>query len=188
MGAPPLTSLVVTGTEMDFVVLRLIHVLGGAVWLGAAVTMFLFLQPTARATAPEGQRFMLHLLRNRRFSEVVLSAAILTGAAGGILFWRDTNGLQLASMTQPGLIGFTIGGVAGGLAFLLFLFVGYPAGRRLISIGGQLEAERRGPNDDEQRVLATAQRRLNRVGITVLALLVLAAGAMATARYWPLVI
>ena len=86
---------------MDWVVLRLIHILSGAFWLGAATTLFVFLQPTARATAPEGQRFMLHLLRDRRFGEVVLVAALLTGLAGAILFWRDTNGLELESMTQP---------------------------------------------------------------------------------------
>ena len=173
---------------MDFVVLRLIHILGGAFWLGAAVTMFLFLQPTAQATAPEGQRFMLHLLRDRRFSEVVLAAALLTGVAGAILFWRDTNGLRLASITQPQILGFTIGGVAGGIALLLFLFVGYPAGRRMIAIGSKLEAERRPPNEDEQRILAAAQSVLSRVGATVLVLLVIAAAAMATARYWPLVL
>ena len=173
---------------MDFVVLRLIHILAGAFWLGAAVTMFLFLQPTARATAPEGQRFMLHLLRNRRFSEVFLVAASLTGAAGAILFWRDTSGLQLASTTQPQGLGFTVGGVAGGIAWLLFLIVGYPVGRRMTAIGSRLEAERRAPSEDEQRILASAQRVLSRVGVAVLVLLVIAAAAMATARYWPLVL
>lgn len=173
---------------MDFVVLRLIHILGGAFWLGAAVTMFVFLQPTAQATSTEGQRFMLHLLRDRRFSEVVLVAALLTGVAGAILFWRDTNGLQLASMTQPGSLGFTVGGVAGGIALLGFVFVGYPSGRRMIAISNRLEAERRAPTEDEQRILAAAQRVLNRTGSTVIVLLVLAAAAMATARYWPLVL
>ena len=173
---------------MDFVILRLIHILSGAFWLGAAVTMFVFLQPTAQATAPEGQRFMLHLLRNRRFSEVVLAAALLTGVAGGILFLRDTNGLQVEAMTQPGSLGFTVGGVAGGIALLAFLLVGYPAGRRVITIGDRLETERRGPTEDEQRILAAAQRVLTRTGSTVLVLLVLAAAAMATARYWPLVL
>ena len=173
---------------MDFVVLRLIHILAGAFWLGAAVTMFLFLQPTAQETAPESQRFMLHLLRNRRFSEVVLVAASLTGAAGAILFWRVTNGLELASITQPQGLGFSLGGVAGGLALLLFGFVGYPTGRRIVTIGSLLEAERRPPSEDEQRALAAAQRVLGRVGVTVLVLLAIAAAAMATARYWPLVI
>jgi uncharacterized membrane protein len=173
---------------MDFVILRLVHILAGAFWLGAAVTMFLFLQPTAAATVPESQRFMLYLLRNRRFSEVVLLAAILTGAAGAILFWRDTGGLQLASMTQPQGLAFSLGGVAGGLALLLFLFVGYPVGRRMIAVGSRLEAERRPPSEDEQRTLANAQRVLGRVGLTVLVLLVVAAAAMATARYWSLIL
>lgn len=173
--------------NMDFVVLRLIHVVAGAFWLGAAITMFVFLQPTAQATAPEGQRFMLHLLRNRRFSEVVLAAAVLTGVAGGLLFWRDT-GLELGSMTRSQGLGFTVGGLAGGIALLLFIFVGYPAGRRMIAIGSRLEAERRPPSEEEQRVLAAVQRVLGRVGVTVLVLLVLATAAMATARYWPLVL
>jgi uncharacterized membrane protein len=172
---------------MDWVVLRLIHILGGAFWLGAAVTLFVFLQPTAQATAPESQRFMLHLLRNRRFSETVLVAACLTALGGATLFWRDTSGLQLTLMTQPQSLGFTVGGVAGGIALLGFLFVGYPAGRRLIAIGSRLAAEHRSPNEDEQRNLAAAQRTLNRVGTTVLVLLVIAAASMATARYWPLI-
>ena len=50
-------------------------------------------------------------------------------------------------MTQPHMLGFTVGGIAGGLALLLFLFVGHPTARRVV-----------------------------------------AAAAMATARYWPMVI
>jgi hypothetical protein len=57
----------------------------------------------------------------------------------------------------------------------------------MIAIGSRLEGERRPPNEDEQRTLAAAQSVLSRVGATVLVLLVIAAGAMATARYWPLV-
>ena len=173
---------------MDFVVLRLIHVVGGAFWLGAAATLFLFLQPTALATAPEGQRFMLHVLRNRHFSEVVLVDALLTGAAGAVLFWRNTNGFELEVMTQPQTLGFTVGAVAGAIALLLFLLVGYPAGRRMVAIGNRLEVERRPPSEDEERILTTSQRVLNRLGPTVLVFLIVAAAAMATARYWPLVI
>jgi hypothetical protein len=36
------------------------------------------------------------------------------------------------------------------------------------------------------RILASSQRGLSRLGPTVLAFLIGAAGAMATARYWPL--
>src|SRR4029450_7518163 len=40
------------------------------------------------AADPHPQRC---LLRDRRFGEVVLGAALRTGLAGAILFWRDTN-------------------------------------------------------------------------------------------------
>lgn len=173
---------------MDFLLLRLIHILSGIFWVGAAVTMFLFLQPTAQATAREGQRFMLHLLRNRRFTEVVLASALLTVAAGAILFWRDSNGLQLAWMSRPPGLGFTVGAAAALIGLLLFVLVGYPAGRRLIAVGSRLEAERRPPTDDEQRTLAGGQRTLKRVGVTVVVLLAIAAASMSTARYWGILI
>lgn len=173
---------------MDVLILRLIHILSGAFWLGAAFTMFLFLQPTARATAPEGQRFMLHLLRNRRFSEVVLAAAAMTVGAGAILFWRGSNGLQLTWITQSPGLGLTVGSVAALVAFLLFASIAYPSGRRLVDVGNRLEVERRPPTEDEMRVLADAQRVLRRVGVANLVLLATAAAAMSTARYWSLVL
>ena len=173
---------------MDILVLRLIHIVSGIFWVGAAITMFLFLQPTAEATAPEGQRFMLHLLRNRRFSEVVLGSALLTVGAGAILFWVDSNGLQLTWMSRPPGLGFTIGALAALVAVVLFMFIGYPTGRRLIAIGSRLEAERRPPSADEQQTLARSQALVKRVGMTVVVLLAVAAVAMATARYWVLVL
>ena len=173
---------------MDILLLRLVHIVSGAFWFGAALTMFLFLQPTAQATAPEGQKFMLHLLRNRRFSEVVLAAGLLTVVAGSILFWRDSNGLQLAWMSKPPGLGFTVGAAAALLALLGFIFIGYPTGRRLVAIGDRLERERRPPTEEEQRALGIAQRTLKRVGVTVLALLIVAVISMATARYWVLLL
>jgi hypothetical protein len=172
---------------MDFVILRLVHVVSGAFWFGSAVTMFVFLQPTARATAADGQRFMLHLSRNRHLTDVVLVAALLTGAAGAILFWRDTNGLDVGLMTQPFMLGFTIGGVAGGIALLLFGFVGYPAARRIIRIGSVVADDGRPATDDERATLNAAQRTLTAAGATVVVFLAIAVAAMATARYWPLV-
>jgi hypothetical protein len=173
---------------MDILALRLVHIVSGAFWFGSALTMFLFLQPTAQATAPEGQKFMLHLLRNRRFSEVVLTAGLLTVGAGSILFWRDSNGLQLTWMSEPPGLGFTVGAASALLALLGFVFVGYPTGRRLVAIGNRLDTERRPPNDQEQLALARAQRTLQRVGMTVLVLLLIAVISMATARYWVLVL
>ncbi|HEX2194371.1 MAG TPA: hypothetical protein VHK63_05365 [Candidatus Limnocylindria bacterium] len=173
---------------MDIVLLRLVHILSGAFWFGSVITMFLFLQPTAQATAPESQRFMLHLLRDRRFSHVVLGAALLTVLAGGILFWRDSNGLRVEWMSEPPGLGFTVGAVAALLALLLFVFVGFPASHRMVAIGGRLADERRAPTDEERREVARSQATLRSVGVVVLVLLTIAAAAMSTARYWSLLL
>lgn len=173
---------------MDFIVLRLVHILSGAFWFGAVVTTFVFVQPTVLALGPEGQRVMVHVLRDRRFLDAVLGAALLTGIAGGILFLQDSSGLQPSYVFGASGIGFTVGATAGLLALLAFLFVGYPTTRRVVAIGSRLESEHRSPTDEEQAVLGRSQRVLKPLGVVVLALLGLATAAMATARYWPLLL
>ena len=173
---------------MDWIVLRLVHVVSGAFWFGAVFTNFVFVQPAVLGLGPEGQRVIVHVLRHRHFLDVVLGSALLTGLAGGILFWRDSSGLDPGVVLGASSIGFAIGGVAGLLALLVFLFVGYPNTRRLIAIGSRLEAEGRPPTAEEQAVLARSQAALKPIRIVVPALLGIAVAAMATARYWVLVL
>ena len=54
---------------------------------------------------PDGQRVMVHVLRDRRFLDVVLGSAVLTAIAGAILFWRDSNGLDVGFILGAG-VGF----------------------------------------------------------------------------------
>jgi uncharacterized membrane protein len=173
---------------VDWILLRLVHVLGGAFWFGAVFTNFVFVQPAVLGLGADGQRVMVHILRDRRFLDAVLTAALLTGIAGGILFWKDSGGLQASFVFGTSGLGFTVGGAAGFLALLTFVLVGYPTTRRLISVGSRLEAEQRPPTGDELAVLARSQAVLRRVGIIVPLLLGIAAAAMATARYWPVVL
>jgi hypothetical protein len=173
---------------VDIIVLRLIHVLSGAFWFGAVFTNFVFVQPAVLALGPEGQRVMVHVLRDRWFLDVVLGAALLTGIAGGILYLRDSGGLQLSFVFGASGIGFTVGAVAGLLALLTFLLVGYPTTKRVVAIGRRLEAERRAPTAEEQALLARSQGVLKPLGVVILALVGIAAAAMATARYWSLLL
>ena len=173
---------------MDFIVLRLIHILSGAFWFGAVFTTFVFVQPAVLALGSEGQRAMVHVLRDRRFLDTVLGAAVLTGIAGGILFLKDSDGLEPSFVFGAAGIGFTIGAVAGSLALVLFIFVGYPTARRVMAIGSRLEAERRPPTPEELTLLARSQSVLKPLSIVVMVLLAIALAAMATARYLPLLL
>ena len=173
---------------MDWIVLRLVHVVSGAFWFGAVFTNFVFVQPAVLGSGADGQRVMVHILRDRRFLDVVLAAAVLTGIAGGILFWRDSNGLDPSIVFGASGLGFTLGGVAGLLALVLFLFIGYPNTRRLVSIATALATEQRPPTEAEGTTLAASQRVLGRLVIWLPILLIVAAASMATARYWPLLL
>jgi len=171
---------------VDFIVLRLIHILSGAFWFGSVVTTFLFVQPVVIGMGPEGQRIMVHILRDRRFLDAVLGAALLTATAGAILFLNDSGGFDTGFALSTSGVGFAVGGVAGFVALLLFVFVGYPATRRVIRVASQLEAERRPPSPAEQELLARSQAALKPLRVLIPVLLTIALAAMATARYLPL--
>jgi uncharacterized membrane protein len=171
---------------VDLIILRLVHILSGAFWFGSVFTTFVFVQPVVNRMGPEGQRIMVHILRDRRFLDAVLGAALLTGAAGAILFWRDSGGFDLGFALSASGIGFAFGGVAGFVALLLFIFIGYPTTRRLAAIARRLEAERRPPSPTEEELLARYQSMLRPLGVVVPVLLAVALAAMATARYLPL--
>ena len=48
---------------MDFflVALRLIHIVAGSFWVGAALMLAVFVEPTVRAVGPAGGQFMQKL-------------------------------------------------------------------------------------------------------------------------------
>lgn len=173
---------------MDVLILRLIHITAGAFWVGAVFTTVLFLQPTAMAIGPGAGPFQAHLIRNRRFALAVLTSAAITVAAGIWLLWISTNGLDPELALDPSRLGFTIGGVVAILTFVFGASYVYPRTVRVAGIVAGALADGRPPTADEQAQLATMRGQLTRAGWVVVTGLAIAVVAMATARYWPLVL
>jgi hypothetical protein len=173
---------------MDVLILRLIHITAGAFWVGAVFTTVLFLQPTAMALGPGAAPFQAHLIRDRRFALAVVTSAAVTVAAGVWLLWISTDGLDPAIALDSAHLGFTVGGVAAILTFLLGASYVYPRTVRVARIVASFLADGRPPTAEEQGQLATMRGQLARVGWVVIAGLAVATIAMATARYWPLVL
>ena len=67
------------------IVLRIFHVLGGVFWVGAALAMNLFINPSLRATAESGQKVTAHLITQTKFALalIVSSAATVTLRCAG---------------------------------------------------------------------------------------------------------
>ena len=179
---------VTESAHMDVLILRLVHIGAGAFWTGAVFTTFVFLQPTALALGPSAAPFQAHLIRNRRFALVVLLSAAVTVAAGLWLLWITTDGLDPEIALAPSHLGFTLGGAVAVITFVLGASYVYPRTVRVARIVAGMLAEGRPPTAEEQALLATLRGQLGRAGWIVIAGLTIAVSAMATARYWPIVL
>jgi hypothetical protein len=173
---------------MDVLVLRLIHIVFGAFWVGAVFTNVLFLQPTAAALGPDGGRFQFHLLRHRRFATVILGSAAATVLAGLVLLWISTDGLDLARAFAASRIGFTVGGLIGILTFALGSLYVYPRTRRIVAVMQGVMDAGRPPSPEEQATLGRIRSELVRAGWLTVIGLGLTVAAMATARLWGVVL
>jgi hypothetical protein len=162
--------------------LRLIHILAGIFWVGAAFLMAGFILPILRDTGPEGGRFMQQLMVRQRLPVFLGIAMLLTLLSGMAMYQRLVSATSGAwASTAPG-ITYGIGGLASILAAVAGFAISGSAGRRMAAIGrGVAEAGR--PTPEQQVEIARLQAR-SVFGMRIAAaLLVIAAGSMAIARY-----
>ncbi len=159
--------------------LRLVHIVGGVFWVGAALVMAFFIAPAIGATAEAGQKFMGYLLTQSRFAATMMIAAIATVVTGTIHYWIASNGFTSAWMgTGPG-IGFGLGGV--------FALVGFVSGivvSRTSAAMAKLAAQFKGPPTPDQQAQMAVLRKRQLLASTVNAYaLIIATALMAMARY-----
>ena len=173
---------------MDVLVLRLIHIVAGAFWVGSVFTVFLWVQPAAAAVAPDGTRFTYELLHNRRLPLVILASAATTVIAGIWLLVITSNGLDPNVLFDDSRLGYTVGGIVAILTFALGALYVFPRTTLVARTLGRLVTEHRPPTPEEQQVLAQAGGESRRAGWIVLGGLVIAVACMATATLWPLII
>jgi hypothetical protein len=149
------------------VVLRLFHIIGGAVWIGAVVVGVFFIEPAADTLGPSGRPFVLELLR-RRLTDVMGVAATSAVLAGGALYWIDSGGVSAAWITSSSGLTFTVGGIAGLTAYVIAAIVLKPA------------FDRRATRREDASVSPGLVRRWSLIQV---GLLVLALAAMSVGRY-----
>jgi len=165
------------------VVLRIVHILAGVFWVGAAFTTILFLQPTAREVGPAAGPFMAHLAGKRRLVDWVLRAAGLTILAGLLMYWRVSGGLNPDWIGSAEGIAVTVGALCGIAAFTLALSVVRPSIMATLAIGAEVAASGGSPTPEQAAKLQALQKRGKDVGQIIVPLLVVAVSGMAAAQY-----
>jgi len=167
--------------DITFTILRLIHILSGIFWVGAAVLMAAFITPAARAIGPEGGKFMQFMLGKLRLSNTISLSALLTTLAGIVLYWRDSAGLLPMWISSFTGLMLTIGAIAGILAAILGGTITAPTAARMDALAKQMQAAVVPPSPDQMAQMQKLQMRLGQAGVWGAVLLVISATAMAIA-------
>ena len=163
------------------IALRILHIGGGAVWVGATFMNLFFLVPTARALGPAGGEFVGHMVRVRRlpfFMTVIGWVTILSGL--WLYGWRSAWFTSAWMASGPGLV-YGIGGLLALVTALLGALVLGPAAGRLGRLGASLQGAP--PTPDQAAEMGRLQRRMTAGSLIATSFLVLSLVAMAIARY-----
>lgn len=165
------------------ITLRILHIVAGIFWAGGAIHYFLFIEPAARATAPDSQRFMGYLMAQKRWAQFMAVMSLITVLAGGALYYRLGSVDWSWVRTGPG-IGFTIGALAGIIVFFVGLLMIAPRVTQLGQLSQQIQASGGAPSPEQAARLEKIQRELETLGKYDFALITIAVLTMSTARYW----
>ena len=160
------------GGALAITVLRLLHIVPGLIWVGAALLMSFYIEPTARSSGAEGSRFLRALYRNSSFPRLIPLSALVTTIAGLLLYGMLSYHEAMSS--AMGLI-LTIGALFGLLAFAHGYFAVWRragASRRLLADEGV-----------EEDALAEVEDRMRRNGRVSMWLALVSLILMAGARY-----
>ena len=169
--------------DLVLIFLRIVHVGAAMAWFGGALVGSVFLSPTAQALGPAGGPFMDHLMRVRRMGVYFPIVAGLTVLSGAALYWRDSNGLDLAWITSPPGLAFTIGGLAAVAAFVGGMILIGPSVAEQTAVQKEIAASGGGPTDAQRQRLERADGRMRLADRIDLPLLLLAGLTMAIGRY-----
>jgi uncharacterized membrane protein len=164
-------------------VIRVLHVVAAALWVGAAVVSAMFLMPALRDLGAEGGKFAAAIER-RKFGALVGMIAFVTVLSGVWLYWRYTAGFSPEVSRSHAGMAFGLGGLCGIVALIVGGAVLSRSMVRASALTGQAAAL---VNAGERAPLLAEAERLRRraasAGQLVAVLVVVAAILMSAALY-----
>lgn len=115
--------------DIYMVVLRLLHVVFGALWVGFAIFVPFFLIPSLVEAGPAAGPVMGSLQR-RGLPRVIAAFAGITILAGALLFWRVSGGMRPEFMGSRMGIALSTGALAAIIGYAIGMTVVRPAMNR----------------------------------------------------------
>jgi uncharacterized membrane protein len=165
-------------------VFRFLHVIAGGFWFGAALFFFLFIKPTVKDVGPAGPQFMQVLATRRRFPIVMVLISTVTIFSGIALYHFTSGGFNSNWITSGPGIGFTIGSIAGIIAFLVGNIVIGPTTGKMSALGQQIATAGGPPSSEQMSQMHSLEAKLSQGENLDFVFLTISMITMATARYW----
>lgn len=165
------------------IILRLLHIVAGATWVGFAVFGAFLLGPAIQDAGPEGGKVMGALQRRGMMTAMPL-LAMTTIISGLWMYWRVSAGFNAAYMGSTVGAMYGVGGTLAILGFVLGLTITRPAMVKITAILQSLGPDT--PAEERQRRMAEVGQLRSRAQATsrwLTMMLVAAVAAMAIARY-----
>lgn len=158
--------------------LRIIHIVGGVIWVGGTLTMAFFIGPTIGATGEAGQKFVGHLMNNLKFSNRMSAAAGLTILAGLILYGLDARAGSAWVRSSFG-IGLSIGAGFALIGFVFGIMIGRTT-KAMAQLGAQMQGKPSAGQLTQMQSIRKQQATYSNISAAALILSVI---FMAIARY-----
>ncbi len=161
-----------TGGALITTVLRLLHIVGGLIWVGAAIVMTFYVEPATEQSGAEGSRFLRKLYGATTFPRLIPLSAIVTTLAGLLLYGMLS---YHEAMNSAMGMSITLGALFGLLAFGHGFFALWRSAGQYATLASAAEA------DEGQ--LQTLEYKLRRNGRISMWLALISLILMAGARY-----
>lgn len=175
--------MTMTLTTILFLLLRAVHVLFAAVWLGMTAFVGIFLMPSMQEAGPGAGPVMAGIMR-RKFPVVMASLGGTVVLTGIYLYWRFTGGFDPALSSSRSAMVFGTGGTAGLLAFIIGGSMVARNAKKMAELSAKLPSMPEGP---ERAAVASqveaARARVKKFTPIVLVLQMIALAAMAIGHY-----
>lgn len=169
--------------DLYVVVLRLLHIVFGALWIGFAVFVPFYLVPTLVESGPAAGPVMASLQR-RGLHKVIAAFAGTTILAGALLFWRVSAGFSREFMGSRMGIALSTGALAAIIAYGIGMSVVRPAMNRAGELSQGMASLTSDAERAAQMTTINALRARGAAGGKVVAyILLFALAAMGVARY-----
>jgi hypothetical protein len=160
-------------------ILRVIHLVFGAFWVGGAITTAFFLLPTVKATGMIGGQFAGQLVARTRLPTVLSASGGLSILAGLILY----GGLWAGTGFSGPAAYYAIGGLLAIIAIILGGVIVRPAAEQLAALGRTLMSQGKPPTAEQNAERERLLSRMSSFSQITAVLLVITVALMAVGRY-----